>query len=221
MVTSPRAPVNKVAHNLMVVKLLMVFFCNMWFFTQVRHGRRLYDCRIEYDQPQTDGISATVSLSEDDQGLAPGQYAVFYQDGVCLGSAVIMEALGGADDLSVSSQALEVATQHFDVTAYKASKPKVSSSLRVSEGSEKILRKTRIRPSRNSEEGKADVESHNGSGNLMPSSCADDNAMAADVDETIVAIPDSLVSRIETRTDGRKADWTRLLPRFLLAVFQR
>jgi hypothetical protein len=31
-----------------------------------------------------------VQLEEDDQGLAPGQYAVFYQDGLCLGAAKIV-----------------------------------------------------------------------------------------------------------------------------------
>jgi tRNA-specific 2-thiouridylase len=31
-----------------------------------------------------------VQLAEDDQGLAPGQYAVFYQDGLCLGAAKIV-----------------------------------------------------------------------------------------------------------------------------------
>lgn len=35
------------------------------------------------------GVRATVQLGKDDQGLAPGQFAVFYHEGVCLGSAVI------------------------------------------------------------------------------------------------------------------------------------
>ncbi|GBF98571.1 tRNA (5-methylaminomethyl-2-thiouridylate)-methyltransferase [Raphidocelis subcapitata] len=38
-----------------------------------------------------------VLLEERDQGLAAGQYAVFYQDGVCLGAAKIAGAVGSAE----------------------------------------------------------------------------------------------------------------------------
>ena len=111
---------------------------------QVRHGPKLYPCSMEIQTDWMDSevnkdskpsTSAVVNLNEDDQGLAPGQYAAFYQDGVCLGSAVITETLGGADNSNVSAKALEIAQQPFDVVLCKNSRPKISNSLRVSNSS--------------------------------------------------------------------------------------
>jgi tRNA methyl transferase len=42
--------------------------------------------------------TAVVRLNAQDQGVAPGQYAVFYDGDICLGSAVIQEALSLPDD---------------------------------------------------------------------------------------------------------------------------
>ncbi len=56
------------------------------FAVKLRHGAQKYECTIEYD---TDGHAGTVILSARDQGIAPGQYAVFYDGDVCVGSAVI------------------------------------------------------------------------------------------------------------------------------------
>lgn len=54
---------------------------------QVRHGPHLYGCQLE---GSSDGSGELrVTLDGNDQGLAAGQFAVFYQAGVCLGSAVI------------------------------------------------------------------------------------------------------------------------------------
>ncbi|MCB9493099.1 MAG: tRNA 2-thiouridine(34) synthase MnmA [Epsilonproteobacteria bacterium] len=52
---------------------------------KVRHGESVYACTLDW---KADGGMA-VHLEQDDQGLAPGQFAVFYQDNVCLGSGVI------------------------------------------------------------------------------------------------------------------------------------
>ncbi|CAK9218844.1 unnamed protein product [Sphagnum jensenii] len=114
---------------------------------KVRHGPRSYNCNLEFESPECSGVdvlvpnnvcTAIVTLSEDDQGLAPGQYTAFYQKEVCLGSAVITEALGGSDHASVSEQALQVSQQPFDIEVYKSSKPKLSSSLRGNESNNRV-----------------------------------------------------------------------------------
>ncbi|PNH03931.1 hypothetical protein TSOC_009963 [Tetrabaena socialis] len=61
---------------------------------KVRHGPNLYGCTLRLHDEHGDGSYGsdsygTVVLEADDQGLAEGQYAVFYQGGRCLGSAVI------------------------------------------------------------------------------------------------------------------------------------
>lgn len=44
---------------------------------------------------QDEGLYGMVALAENDQGLAAGQYAVFYQNGVCLGSAQMLGTAAG------------------------------------------------------------------------------------------------------------------------------
>lgn len=54
---------------------------------KMRHGAQVYDCKLvklEQDHWQ-------VKLSEQDQGIAAGQYAVFYDQDVCLGAAMILK----------------------------------------------------------------------------------------------------------------------------------
>ena len=49
---------------------------------------------------EQEALYGVVVLSGNDQGLAAGQYAVFYQDQECLGSAQIMGSLAGATSSS-------------------------------------------------------------------------------------------------------------------------
>lgn len=49
---------------------------------KLRHGEHKYKCSLEGNHVKLDG---------DDQGIAAGQFAVFYRSDLCLGSAVISE----------------------------------------------------------------------------------------------------------------------------------
>lgn len=59
-------------------------------------------------EAEEEGDVAVVHLEEDDQGLAAGQFAAFYQGTTCIGSGVILESW---DDqcFPVCAKALELA----------------------------------------------------------------------------------------------------------------
>jgi tRNA-specific 2-thiouridylase len=52
--------------------------------------------------------SAVVCISEDDQGLAAGQFTAFYEGRMCIGSGVILES-GDDQSYPVCAKALEIA----------------------------------------------------------------------------------------------------------------
>ncbi|CAF1929373.1 unnamed protein product [Brassica napus] len=60
---------------------------------KVRHGPGFYSCSFEME-----GDVAVVHLDEDDQGLAAGQFAAFYEGTTCIGSGVILESW---DDMAI------------------------------------------------------------------------------------------------------------------------
>jgi tRNA-specific 2-thiouridylase len=53
---------------------------------KIRHGVHLYECMVEW----MNDFKATVKLDKPDKGIAPGQFAVFYDEDVCLGGGVIL-----------------------------------------------------------------------------------------------------------------------------------
>ena len=55
---------------------------------KVRHGAQSHEATVAL---HADGYGAEVELAERDKGLAPGQFAAFYDGEVCLGSGVIVE----------------------------------------------------------------------------------------------------------------------------------
>ncbi|KAL1830577.1 hypothetical protein ACET3Z_000228 [Daucus carota] len=60
---------------------------------KVRHGPGFYDCSLTMEPGENSHDKvAVVQLSEDDQGIAAGQFAAFYSGRTCLGSGVILES---------------------------------------------------------------------------------------------------------------------------------
>jgi tRNA-specific 2-thiouridylase len=54
---------------------------------KIRHGERMYGCMVTW----MDDVKAKVKLEKPDNGIAPGQFAVFYNEDICLGGAVILQ----------------------------------------------------------------------------------------------------------------------------------
>lgn len=56
---------------------------------KIRHGANYYECTIEFLNDE----KVKVRMREPDQGIAPGQFAVFYDGDVCLGGGIILQDL--------------------------------------------------------------------------------------------------------------------------------
>jgi tRNA (5-methylaminomethyl-2-thiouridylate)-methyltransferase len=56
---------------------------SLW--VKMRHGKTMYECDVIVDSDTT----AQVKLSQHDQGLAAGQFAVFYDGQYCIGAGII------------------------------------------------------------------------------------------------------------------------------------
>ncbi len=52
---------------------------------KIRHGAKKYSANFDY----IDENKLKVKLAEEDQGISPGQFCIFYKDGYCLGGGVI------------------------------------------------------------------------------------------------------------------------------------
>lgn len=107
---------------------MLVSGSNMYTFTleQVRHGPGFYNCSLTIGPGKDGGEDVgIVQLSEDDQGLAAGQFAAFYKERTCIGSGVILESW---DDrgFPICEKALEVAQMEDKSKLGKPVKIKVS-----------------------------------------------------------------------------------------------
>jgi len=56
---------------------------------KMRHGKKRYNCEIMFLGDSLDNDDVRVKLAERDQGIAAGQFAVFYDGDICLGGGVI------------------------------------------------------------------------------------------------------------------------------------
>lgn len=119
---SQESPIQPIS----IIKCLINFF-------QVRHGPGFYNCKLTMELSE-DGSEdvAVVNLSEDDQGLAAGQFAAFYHDKTCVGSGVILESW---DDqgFPVCAKALEIARMEDKSKLGKPVKIKVKPEIALNE----------------------------------------------------------------------------------------
>ena len=71
------------------VQGLLSDYVNISLKVKLRHGPQLHTAVVTYAKDS----QLLVKLSERDQGIAPGQFAVFYDKGVCIGSGKIIQTL--------------------------------------------------------------------------------------------------------------------------------
>lgn len=55
---------------------------------KLRHGQQIHRCVVNFIAED----NAMIQLSENDQGIAPGQFAVFYDGNHCLGAGIIQQS---------------------------------------------------------------------------------------------------------------------------------